>query len=66
MFEDRGLIDADCSGPVVGRMDLGGAKDEDGLSCMRVTKKWAWIKMLASRSKIFSWFSYFKAKDFSL
>lgn len=53
-----GLVgNSDGSGPVGGGVDVGSQLDEDGLDRDRGTKMCAWMKMLARRSNILSWFS---------
>jgi hypothetical protein len=66
LLVDGGVGYADGDGPVVVWADFGGAEHEYGLDKSAVTKMWACMKMFRRRSKIFSWFSYFRAKDFSL
>lgn len=58
--------DARSLDPVVGGVDFGGAEEDDGLGRGLITKRWAWMKTLSSRSRIFIWFSYLRLNSVTL
>lgn len=57
-----GSVDMEGSHPVVVRVELGGRKEDDGLSREVVTMRWAMMKTVMIISATFVWYSYCREK----